>query len=296
MVASMQSVILAEDRTVRGEQVLDVGLADADQAGDEVDEVRAVVSVDDPDAAVAEDVVAGEEQVAHPQGELAGGVAGRAPDLQLLVADPDSVPLVDRPVDLATGHWDVDALCVDACIGQDLVPFLDGGDALGVGGDLAAEDFAGAGEALGVIDVGVGGDDQLAGRQAEIHLADQLEHVRELIEEADVDRGELGAAVDEVDVHTQSTTGLVVHLQHARKDITPLDHAEFGLSMRVRDRFGLQFARHSTPVEPGAQRKNAPAVKTGERNAASGRQRCGTPYGDAVAVEPGQSHEGWSAT
>ena len=95
----------------------------------------------------------------------------------------EHVALVDRPVDLAARHGDVDALGVDPGVGEDLVPFLDGGDALGVGGDLALEDFTGARQPLGVIDVGVGGDDQLARGQAEIHLADQLEDVGQLVEE-----------------------------------------------------------------------------------------------------------------
>ena len=48
---------------------------DSLQAGDEIHQARAVVGVDHADAAVAEDVVAGKEQVAHPQRELAVGVA-----------------------------------------------------------------------------------------------------------------------------------------------------------------------------------------------------------------------------
>ncbi len=49
-----------------------------------------MVGVDDADAAIPEDVVAGEEQVAHPDRELAGRMAGRAPDFQGLVADRDA--------------------------------------------------------------------------------------------------------------------------------------------------------------------------------------------------------------
>ena len=77
----------------------------------------------------------------------------------------------------------LDALCVDACVGEDFVAFLDGRDAPWVCDDLASEDLAGAGESLGVIDVGVGGDDELARREAEIHLPDQLQHVGEFIQE-----------------------------------------------------------------------------------------------------------------
>ena len=111
--------------TVGREQVLDVAGPDPLQAGDEVDQVRAVVGVDDADAAVAEDVVAGEEQVAHAEGELAGGVSGGAPDLQRPVADLDAVSLVDGPVDLAPGHGDLDPLGVDPGVGQDLVALLE---------------------------------------------------------------------------------------------------------------------------------------------------------------------------
>ena len=179
-----QGVVLAEDRPVRGEQVFGVAVADPPQAGDEVDEVRAVVGVDHADAAVAEDVVAREEQGAHPERELAGGVAGGAPDLERPVADRQDVSLVDRQVDLAAGHRDVDVLGVDPGVGHDLVALFERGDALGVGGDLALEDLAGAGQALGVVGVGVGRQDHLAGREAEVHLADQLEHVGQLVEEA----------------------------------------------------------------------------------------------------------------
>ena len=43
--------------------------------------------VDHADTAVTENVVAGKEQVSHPQRELAGRVARRAPDFERLVAD-----------------------------------------------------------------------------------------------------------------------------------------------------------------------------------------------------------------
>jgi hypothetical protein len=102
-----------------------------------------------------------------------------------------------------------------------------------VGDDLAAEDLAGTGETLCMVHVGMGGDDQLARREAEIHLPDQLQHVGEFIQESHVDEGKFGAAVDEVDVHPHPAPRLVVHLQYARKDITPLDHAENGPSKEI---------------------------------------------------------------
>ena len=151
---------------------------------------------------------------------------GGAPDLERLVADRDDVALVDRHVDLAPGHRDVDVLGVDPGVGQDLVALFERGDALGVRGDLALEDLAGPGQALGVVGVGVGGQDHLAGREAEVHLADQLEHVGQLVEEADVDQRVLGAAVDQVDVHPQPAPGLDVHLDHAGENVVTFDHPE----------------------------------------------------------------------
>ena len=82
----------------------------------------------------------------------------------------------------------MDILGVDPRVGKDLVAFFDRRDALGMGGHLALEHVASTGEPLRVIDVGVGRDDQLAGGEAEIHLPDQLEHVGQLVEEADVDQ------------------------------------------------------------------------------------------------------------
>ena len=45
--------------------------------------------------------------------------------------------------------------------------------------------------------------------------ADQLEDLGQLVEESDVDEGELGAAVDQVDVHAQPPASLHVHLDDA---------------------------------------------------------------------------------
>ena len=84
-----QAVVLAEDRSVRGEKVFGVRVADALQAGDEIGQVGAVVGVDEADAAVSENIVAREQELAHAECELSGGVTGRAPDLEGLVADLD---------------------------------------------------------------------------------------------------------------------------------------------------------------------------------------------------------------
>src|SRR5262249_1078523 len=79
-------------------------------------------------------------------------------------------------------------------------------------------------QALGVVHVGVRGDDQLARREAEVHLADQLEDLGQLVEEADVDQGVLGPAVDQVDVDPQAPPGLDVHLDDAGEDVAAFDH------------------------------------------------------------------------
>ena len=92
---------------MRGEQVVGVAGADALQAGDEIGQVRAVMGVDDAHAAVAEDVVAREEEVAHPERELAGRMSGRAPDFELRlptsIASPSSI--VRSTLHRGMGMW-----------------------------------------------------------------------------------------------------------------------------------------------------------------------------------------------
>ena len=177
----------------------------------------------------------GEQQVVHAEGELAGGVAGGAPDLQGPVADLDLVAVVDDHVDLAAGHGDADVLGVDPGVGEDFVPLLDGLHALGMRGDLALQHFTGPGEALGVIDVGVRGEDHLAVREVELELADQFEDVDQVVEESHVDQGVLAPAVDQVDVHTHPAAGLIVHLDDAGEQIQPLGHIKNPVS-RARSR------------------------------------------------------------
>src|SRR5262249_59416810 len=81
--------------------------------------------------------------------------------------------------------------------------------------------------ALNVVGVGVRGDDHLAGGQVEVHGADEVDDLREGVEPADVDEQELGAAVDEIDVDPQAPAGLVVQLDHVRKEVLPLAHDGF---------------------------------------------------------------------
>ncbi len=70
----------------------------------------------------------------------------------------------------------------------------------------------------------MGGDDHLAGGQVEVHLADQLDDLPDGILVADVDEQELGAAINEIDVDTQPSAGLVVHLDDVGKQILPRQH------------------------------------------------------------------------
>ena len=184
----------------------------------------------------------------------------------VLSADLHEISLVDHPVDLAAGHRNVNVLGVDPGVGEDLVALFDGADALGVRDHLALENLAGPGEALGVIDVGMGRDDHLAGGEAEVHLPDQLEHVGQLVEEADVDQGVLRAAVDQVDVHPHPALRLVVHLDHAREDVTPLDHSpgsSRGRMCRGRQDGSILRAAASRLNEVVGARKRGPSFVVG---------------------------------
>ena len=78
-----QGVVFLEDRPMAGKQPLHVARLDPLERLDEVGDAAAVMGVDRADAAVAVDVVAREEQVAEAEAELAVGVAGGQPDLEL---------------------------------------------------------------------------------------------------------------------------------------------------------------------------------------------------------------------
>ena len=121
-----QLVVLAEDRAVGGEQVFDIAGEDSLEARDEVNQARAVVGVDHADAAVAEDVVAGKEQVSHPERELAGRMPGRAPDCRVLLPIVTRSPSLIIRSTLQRRHRDVDVLGVDPRVGKDLVSLFDG--------------------------------------------------------------------------------------------------------------------------------------------------------------------------
>ena len=113
----------------------------------------------------------------------------------------EDLPLVDRPIHLAAGHRDLDSLGVDPGVGEDLVALLEGLHAPGMSGDRALEDLSGPGQSLGVIHVGVAGEDHLAGREAEAHLPRQLQDVGQLVQEPHVQEGVFLSAVDQVDIH-----------------------------------------------------------------------------------------------
>ena len=109
--------IFAKNRTVAGKQILRVVVADAVERLNEARQVRAMMGVDGPDAAILVDVVAAEKQVAEFETELARRVAGRVPDLQLELADLDFIALFELHVDLARRHRDVEVLGRDAGVG-----------------------------------------------------------------------------------------------------------------------------------------------------------------------------------
>src|SRR5262245_56834712 len=178
-----------------------------------------MVGVDDADAAVLVYVVAAKEQFAHLEAQLPGGMSRRVPDLQGLVADGNGVAFIEENIDLARGHRDLNALCLDGFIGDNLVAGLDWLDAERVGRDLGAHQVTGTMKALDVVGVRVRGDDHLARRQVEVHLPDQLDDLLDGVVETDVDKDELTAAVDEVDIDAESSPGLVIQLDDAGEEV-----------------------------------------------------------------------------
>ena len=84
-------------------------------------------------------------------------------------------------------------------------------------GHRRLKQFAGAGQALDVVGIGVSGDDHLACRQVEIHAANELDDFIDGVKIADIDKHPFAAAVDQVDIDPQTATGLVVHLDDMGK-------------------------------------------------------------------------------
>src|SRR5262249_16321804 len=213
-------IVPVEDGSVRRQQEFSVVGADAFERLNELWDIRPVVRVNDADAAVLVDVVATKEEIAHLETELAGRMARRMPYLQPQVANPDRGALVKLQVDGARGHRNLDALCFDRRVGRNLVTALDRLDAERVRRHLRLEQFLGPCDALNVVGVRVRGDDHLAGGQVEVHPPDQFDDFLDRVEETDVDEHELAAAVDQVNVHSQPPSGLVIHLDDVWEQIT----------------------------------------------------------------------------
>src|SRR5579884_452030 len=182
------------------------------------------MSVDGAHAAVLVDVIAAKEQVAHLKRQLPFRVAGRVPDLQTQIADRDGIAFVEINIDLARRHRNFKVLRLDGGKGNDLVSAFQRLDTERMSGHLGLEDLLGTGQSLDVIGVGVRGDNHLAGRQVEVHAANQLDDFLHGIDIADVDEQKLVAAVEEIDVDAQAAAGLVIHLNDSGKQILSRQH------------------------------------------------------------------------
>jgi hypothetical protein len=219
------AVVFAEDGAVAGEQPLDVAGFDPLQRLDEVGDAAAVVGVDRADAAVAEQVVAREEQIAHAERELAVGVAGGVPYFELQAADADAVAIFDEVVDFHRRHFEVQVLGGDLGVGRELVAGFErlGGER--VRSELGLEDLLGLGHALDVVDVGVRGDQRDALREGEVELADDFEALVDGVFVADVDQGPAAIIiVNQVDRAADAAAGLLVELDDVGEDGVALEH------------------------------------------------------------------------
>ena len=226
IVASSRASSLRKIGPCDGRRYFGVAGADPPQAGDEVDEVRAVVGVDHADAAVAEDVVAREQQVAHPERELAGGVAGRAPDLQRPVADRRARPprRSSRPPCSGASGCGCSGRRSGRRSGSRRPP-ASGATLLGWAATLHLRTSrARASPWVWSASAWVARIILQAERLKSIWRISSRTS-RQLVEEPDVDQGVLGAAVDQVDVHAQPAPRLDVHLDDAGEDVTAFDHA-----------------------------------------------------------------------
>ena len=76
------------------------------------------MGVDRADAAIAEQVVAGEQQVAQAKRELPIRVAWRVPNFELLLADADPVAVVHQDFGLHRRHIQMQILGRDLGIGE----------------------------------------------------------------------------------------------------------------------------------------------------------------------------------
>ena len=72
-----------------------------------------MMGIDRPDAAVAIDVVAAEQQVAQAERKLAVGMPRRVPDFEFQAADLDDIAVVDQRIELHRRHFHVNVLRFD---------------------------------------------------------------------------------------------------------------------------------------------------------------------------------------
>ena len=219
-------VVAAEDGAVAGQQELGVVACNALQRLQKLRDVRAVMGVDDADAAVLVDVVAAEEEIAELEaraGPPCGRACARPSGLRspTLITSPSlsSTSTLQRGIGMSK-FW---ALIVAKV--RISSPVSIGSTDLRMGGDLGLEQLAGVGRSLDVVGVGVRGDEHLAGGQVEIHLPDQLDDLVDACRDSRCrSSSELAAAVDEIDVDAQAPAGLVVHLDDVGKEIFPGQH------------------------------------------------------------------------
>src|SRR5262249_35477197 len=139
--------VTPEDRPVAGQQEGGVVAQDALQRADEGGDIRAVMGVDDTDAAVLVDVVPTEEKIPHLEAQLSFRVAGGVPYFELLILDREDIALVQFLFDLAGRHRDLDLLSLDGGKGEDLVTRFDRANTLGVSGSPGLEQLLGPAEA-----------------------------------------------------------------------------------------------------------------------------------------------------
>ena len=136
-----------------------------------------MVGVDRPDAAVAEQVVAREQQLAEPERKLAAGVARRVPDFKFQLADADLVAVFHQLFDLHGRHLEVNILGGDLGEGHQLVARFQRLGRKRVAGDRRFENLLRLGETLDVVHIGMRGDQRDALREWKIELANDLQAV-----------------------------------------------------------------------------------------------------------------------
>ena len=134
------------------------------------------------------------------------------------LADGDRVSLVDEPLELHGGHFHVDILSVDLGKRLDEVSLGQRFGRQAMAADGRLQGLLEMGQALDVIDVGVGGNDRLAIRKWEIKLPDQFENLIGRVLKADIHQQPLGRIVDQIHIAPQPLAGLVIDLDHMGKN------------------------------------------------------------------------------